>query len=73
MVRAPMVNCGNLRLRCQGKGPIAQHEADSTDAQPRGGATRSSEEVAVMAMDRRGRVVRSEEDANCGCRRSVFR
>ena len=70
VVRASKMNCGNLRLRCQGKGPSAQHEADSTDAQPRDGATRSSEEVAVMAMERRGRVVRSAESANCFGRRS---
>src|SRR5262245_60118749 len=55
-VRAPMVNCGNLRSRCQGKGSSATHEADSTDARSRGGAARSSGEVAVMAKERRGRV-----------------
>ena len=62
VVRAPMLNCGNLRLRCQGKGTSAKREADSTDAPPRGGATRSSDEVAVMAMERRGRVIRSGMD-----------
>jgi len=48
-----MLNCGNLRLQCKGKGTSAKREADSTDVQPRGGATRSSVEVAVMAMERR--------------------
>jgi hypothetical protein len=70
LVRAPMLNCGNLRLRCKGKGTSPKGEADSTDAQPRGGATRSSNEVAVMAMKRRGRVIQSEECANCESRRS---
>ena len=70
LVRAPMLNCGNLRLRCKGKGTSRKGEAESTDAQPRGGATRNSGDVAVMAVERRGRVIRSEERANCGSRRS---
>src|SRR5262249_40313268 len=71
-VRAPTSNCGDLRLRCKGKGASSQSEADSTDAQPRGGATRSSVEVAVTAMERRGRVVQSEKCANCESRRSAL-
>ncbi len=59
LVRAPMLNCGNLRSRCQGKGTSANCEADSTDARSRDGATRSSDEVAVMVMERRGRVIQS--------------
>jgi len=35
------------------------HEDESTDAEHRGGVTRSSEEGAVMAVERRGDVVRS--------------
>ena len=72
LVRAPTLNCGNLRLRCKGKGTSPKGEAERTDAQPRGGATRSSAEVAVMAMERRGRVVQSEEGANCASRRSAL-
>jgi hypothetical protein len=30
------------------------HENESTDAEHRGGATRSSDEVSVMGMERRG-------------------
>jgi RNA-directed DNA polymerase len=30
------------------------HENESTDAKHRGGATRSSDEVSVMGMERRG-------------------
>lgn len=73
LVRAPMLNCGNLRLRCKGKGTSPKGEADITDAQPRDGATRSSDEVAVMAMKRRGRVIQSEECVNCESRRSRLR
>jgi hypothetical protein len=34
------------------------HESESTDAEHRGGATRSSEEVSVMGAERRGCVDR---------------
>jgi hypothetical protein len=69
-VRAPMLNCGNLRLRCQRKDTSGNHEADSTDARSRGGAARSSDEVAVMAMEQRGRVSTSWKSVNCESRRS---
>jgi hypothetical protein len=72
LIWAPMLNCGNLRLRCKGKSTSPKGEADSTDAQPRGGATRSSVEVAVMVMERRDRVILSEECANCENRRSAI-
>ena len=71
LVRAPMLNCGNLRSRCKGKGASATREADSTNARSRGGTTRSSDEVAVAAMERRGRVIGSGVHANCASRRSV--
>jgi hypothetical protein len=72
LVRAPMLNCGNLRLRCKRKGTSPKGKADSTDAQPRGGAARSSDEGAVMAVERRGRVIQSEEYVNCASRRSTL-
>jgi hypothetical protein len=56
-VRAPMLNCGNLRLRCEGKGSSAQRKAESTEARSRGGAACSSDEVTAMVMERRGRVI----------------
>ena len=59
MVQALVWNCGNLRLRCEGKGTSRIGKADNTNAQPRGGATRSSVEAAVMAVERRGRVIES--------------
>jgi hypothetical protein len=70
LVWAPTLNCGNLRSRCKGKGSSAKREADSTDARSRGGATRSSDEAAVMAVERRGRVIGSGGHANCASRRS---
>ena len=73
LVRASTLNCGNHRLRCKGKGTSPMGEADSTDVQSRGGATYSSAEVAVMAMERRGRVIHSEGRANCVSRRSGLR
>jgi hypothetical protein len=58
-VRAPMLNCGNLRPPCKGKGSSAKHKADSTDGWSRDGATCSSEEVSVMEMEQGGRVLRA--------------
>ncbi|MVF25024.1 hypothetical protein EVC37_26045 [Methylocaldum sp. BRCS4] len=70
VIRALTLNCGNLRRRCEGKGASPKGEADSTDAPPRGGATRSSAEAAVMAVERRGRIIRSWGWVNCASRRS---
>ena len=68
-IQALVWNCGNLRLRCEGKGTSRRGEADNTDAQSRGGATRSSAEGAVMALERRGRVIGSWVQVNrCGGR-----
>jgi hypothetical protein len=71
VVRAPMLNCGNLRPRCQGKGTSVAREAHSTKTRSRDGAARSSEEVVVMAMERRGRVIESGVQTNCIGRRSL--
>jgi hypothetical protein len=70
-VQALTLNCGNLRTRCEGKGTSMICEADSTDARSRGGATRSSDEVIVMMMERRGRVIESGVHANCASGRSM--
>src|SRR5690606_17790195 len=49
---------GNLLLRCKGRKPSGEHhEAESTDARRRGGVVRSSDEAAVMAVERRGHVI----------------
>jgi len=58
LFRALTLNCGNLRRRCQAKGPSPKGEADSSDAPPRDGAARSSVEAAVMAEERRGGIIR---------------
>jgi len=70
-VWALILNYGNLRPRCEGKGTSALHEADSTDARPRDGATCSSVESAVMAAERRSRVIESGSHVNRGSGRSV--
>jgi hypothetical protein len=72
VIRALMLNCGNLRRRCEGKGTSVKGKADSTDAPSRDGVTRSSVETAVMAVERRGRVIRSWNWANCAGRRSLM-
>jgi hypothetical protein len=63
LIWALVWNCGNLRLRCKGKG-TSYGEADSTNAQSRGGATRSSVEAAVMAVEQRGRVIKLWSQVN---------
>jgi hypothetical protein len=59
LVQAFMLNCGNLRSRCKGKGTSSKREADSTDARPRAGATRSSYEATAMVA--RYRVMRPRQ------------
>jgi len=71
LVRALMLNCGNLRSWCKGKGTSVQRKAENTETRSRDGAARSSAEVAVVAMERRGRVIGSFVHANCASRRSV--
>jgi hypothetical protein len=47
--------CENLSSRCEGKSPSnGDCKGESTDAWHGGGTSRSSEEVAVMAVERRG-------------------
>lgn len=65
-----MLNCGNLRLQWKEKGTSAKREANSIDEQPRDGAARSSVEATVMVVERRGRVIGSNDLANCASRRS---
>src|SRR5271166_1767704 len=57
LFQALTLNCGNLRRRCQAKGPSLKSEADSSKAPPRDGAVRSSVETAAMAGERRGGVI----------------
>lgn len=71
LIQALTLNCGNLRWRCKAKGTSLKGEADSSDASPRGGAARSSDEAAVMAVERRGCVISVRRHANCTSRRSL--
>ena len=72
LVWAPTLNCGNLRRRWQGKGTSEKGKAESTDAPSRGGAARSSDEVTIIVMERRGRVIQSRLWVNCICRRNLW-
>jgi RNA-directed DNA polymerase len=58
------LNRGNLRRRCEAKGTSRQGEADSSDAPPRDGAARSSDEAAVTAAERRGGVIQQAWEIN---------
>jgi hypothetical protein len=57
LFQALTLNRGNLRRRCEAKGTSRQGEADNSDAPPRDGAARSSDEAAVTAVERRGGVI----------------
>src|SRR5260370_9510146 len=51
----------NLAGDAKGKGSSGSNrKAESTDAPERGGLLRSSDEAAVMVMERRGRVIDDE-------------
>ena len=71
LIRALTLNCGNLRWRCEAKGTSPKGEADSSDAPSRDGAARSSDEAAVMAVERRGCVIPALRDVNRAGGRSV--
>jgi hypothetical protein len=64
----------NLAGDAKGKGTSGSNrKADSTDAPERGGLLRSSEEAAVMVVERRGRAIDDESDqlATGGARSST--
>ena len=53
----------NLTGDAKGKGTSGDNrEAENTDAPDRGGLPRSSDEAAVMVVERRGRVIDVETD-----------
>ena len=56
LILALVRNCKNLHCDVKEDGQEKKIEALSTDAQGRGGLACSSEEVAVMAAERRGRI-----------------
>jgi hypothetical protein len=54
LIRALMRNVGTRVLMPRENLKWMTHERESTEARPRGGTTRSSGEVSVMEMERRG-------------------
>ena len=73
LIRALTLNCGNLRWRWEAKGTSSKGEADSSDAPPRDGAARSSDEAVVMAVERRGCVILALVSINRVSGRSIGR
>ena len=71
LIRALTLNCGNLRWRCKAKGTSPQGKADSSEASPRDGAARSSDETVVMTAERRGCVIPALNYANRESGRSI--
>ncbi|WP_204208341.1 hypothetical protein [Prosthecochloris sp. CIB 2401] len=64
MIWALISNCGNLRRRCQAKSTSPKGKAESSDASPRDGTVRSSEEATVMVVERRDGVIRVIPEVN---------
>ena len=64
LFEALTLNRGNLRRRCEAKGTSRQCEADSSDALPRDGAARSSDEAAVTVVERRSGVIQQAWEIN---------
>jgi hypothetical protein len=63
LIQALMWNVGTCWLNVKGRGVMLFNFA-STDVSQRGGATRSSDEDAVMALERRGCVIQPSAIAN---------
>jgi hypothetical protein len=71
LIRALMLNCGNLSPRCtRERHKRKPREADSIDARHRGGQVRSSDESAVTAEERRGLATRRRFTGQLDIRRS---
>ena len=65
LIQALVWNVGTCRPDAKGEAQVGStHEGESTDAGHRGGPTRSSVEVPVMGMERRGWVIRSYSVVN---------
>jgi hypothetical protein len=64
-VQARMRNLGTCRSDAKGEVQVGSpHEDERTEAEHRGGATRSREEGPVMGPDRRGCLIRPEPRVN---------
>jgi hypothetical protein len=65
LIQALVWNVGTCRPDAKGEAQVGStHEGENTDAGHRGGPTRTSVEVPVMGMERRGWVIRSYSLAN---------
>ncbi len=71
LIQALWWNCGNSRRDAKGACQVKQNEALSTDARCEDGLARSSDEAAVMAVERRGRVALVDSGVNSFGRMSV--
>ena len=60
LIQALLWNVGTCWSNAKGRGVALMRNSASTDVDQRGGATRSSDEAAVMAVEQRGCVIRSE-------------
>ncbi len=58
MLQAFVRNVGTCVSMLREKPKWRTHKGESTDARHRGGPTRSSDEVSVMEMERRGWLIR---------------
>ncbi|WP_150084412.1 hypothetical protein [Prosthecochloris aestuarii] len=64
VIRALILNCGNLRRRCQAKSTSPKGKAESSDVSSRGGIVRSSDEAAVMVVERRDGIIQVIPEVN---------
>ena len=64
LIQALMWNVGTCWLNAKGRGVATFSDFASTNVSQRGGATRSSDEIAVMAVERRGCVIQPSDIAN---------
>ncbi len=63
-IQALRRNCGNSSCDAKGACQVKQSEALSTDAQLEGGPARKSNDAALIAVERRGRVAPADPPAN---------
>lgn len=70
-IQALRWNCGNSSRDAKGACQVKESEALSTDARLEDGPARKSNEAAVMAVERRGRVALADPHANSLRRMSV--
>jgi hypothetical protein len=64
LIQALMWNVGTCWLNAKGRGVATDSDFASTHVSQRGGATRSSDEGAVIALERRGCVIQPSAIAN---------